>query len=102
MSDIESKTKPMIQELLEKLLNWQNNSSSDEAKRRLKLVIAHDRIGLSSEKVDEMRREILEVIAKYVEIDPDDMEFDLSSSDRMTALVANLPIRRIKDDNIPE
>jgi cell division topological specificity factor len=92
----------MIQELLEKLLNWQNNSSSDEAKRRLKLVIAHDRIGLSSEKVDEMRREILEVIAKYVEIDPDDMEFDLSSSDRMTALVANLPIRRIKDENGPE
>lgn len=92
----------MIQELLEKLLHWQNNSSSDEAKRRLKLVIAHDRIGLSSEKVDEMRREILEVIAKYVEIDPDDMEFDLSSNDRMTALVANLPIRRIKDDNVPE
>lgn len=92
----------MIQELLEKLLNWQDNKSSDEAKRRLKLVIAHDRIGLSSDKVERMRQEILEVVAKYVEIDPEDMEFDLSSSDRMTALVANLPIRRIKDENLPE
>lgn len=92
----------MIQELLEKLLNWQDNKSGDEAKRRLKLVIAHDRIGLSSEKVEAMRQEILAVVAKYVEIDPEDMEFDLSSSDRMTALVANLPIRRIKDENPPE
>ncbi|OKH13419.1 cell division topological specificity factor MinE [[Limnothrix rosea] IAM M-220] len=93
----------MIQDLLEKLLNWQgNNKSSDEAKRRLKLVIAHDRVGLSAEKVEEMRQEILAVVAKYVEIDPAEMELDLSSSDRMTALVANLPIRRIKDDGTPE
>ena len=92
----------MIQDLLEKLLNWNNNSSSNEAKRRLKLVIAHDRVGLSSEKLEEMRQEILAVVAKYVEIDPEDMELDLSSSDRMTALVANLPIRRIKNENILE
>lgn len=92
----------MIQDLLEKLLNWQNPKSGDEAKRRLKLVIAHDRIGLSNEKVEEMRKEILAVVAKYVEIDPADMEFDLSSNDRMTALVANLPIRRIKDGNALE
>ncbi|ACA98522.1 MULTISPECIES: cell division topological specificity factor MinE [Cyanophyceae] len=87
----------MIQELLEKLLHWQSPKSSDEAKRRLKLVIAHDRVGLSPEKVEEMRQEILAVVAKYVEVDPEEMEFDLSSSDRMTALVANLPIRRVRD-----
>lgn len=92
----------MIQELLEKLLSWQKDKSGDEAKRRLKLVIAHDRIGLSAEKVDEMRKEILAVVAKYVEIDPEDMEFDLTNNDRMTALVANLPIRRIRDDQVPE
>ena len=93
----------MIQDLLEKLLNFKGNTtSSDEAKRRLKLVIAHDRVGLSNEKFEEMRKEILAVVAKYVEIDPAEMELDLSSSDRMTALVANLPIRRIKDENGPE
>jgi cell division topological specificity factor len=87
----------MIQELLEKLLHWQTPKSGDEAKKRLKLVIAHDRVGLSPEKVEEMRQEILAVVAKYVEIDPEEMEFDLSSNERMTALVANLPIRRARD-----
>jgi cell division topological specificity factor len=87
----------MIQELLEKLLQWQTPKSGSEAKNRLKLVIAHDRVGLSPEKVAEMRQEILAVVAKYVEVDPDEMEFDLSSNERMTALVANLPIRRVRD-----
>ena len=78
--------RPMIQQLLEKLLNWHTPKSGDEAKRRLKLVIAHDRVGLNAERLDRMREEILE----------------LSSDDRMTALVANLPIRRIKQGSLPE
>lgn len=93
----------MIQDLLEKLLNLKGNTTSgNEAKRRLKLVIAHDRVGLSNEKFEEMRQEILGVVAKYVEIDPAEMELDLTSSDRITAVVANLPIRRLKDENDPE
>ncbi len=92
----------MIQQLLEKLLNWHTPKSGDEAKRRLKLVIAHDRVGLNAERLDRMREEILEVVARYVEVDPEDMELELSSDDRMTALVANLPIRRIKQGSLPE
>lgn len=93
----------MIQDLLEKLLHFKGNTTSgDEAKRRLKVVIAHDRVGLSNEKFEEMREEILAVVAKYVEIDPAEMELDLTSNDRITAVVANLPIRRLKDEHDPE
>lgn len=83
-------------DFLERLLKRNNPSSRDAAKQRLKLVIAHDRAGLSAETLESMRKDILEVVARYVEIDPEETEFSLESSEGMTALIANLPIRRIK------
>ena len=82
-----------LRDILNKLIGRQQ-SSATTAKERLQLVLAHDRTDLSPDLLDQMRREILEVVAKYVEIDIEEGAVSLETEDRMTALVANLPIKR--------
>ena len=81
-----------LRDILDKLLRRQPASAST-ARERLQLVLAHDRSDLSPELLDQMRREIFEVVARYVEVDLDEGDVSLETEDRVTALVANLPIR---------
>jgi cell division topological specificity factor len=88
----------MLTELLERIFSrHKKDNSRVSAKRRLQIVLAHDRTELSPAVVEKMRQEILEVVSRYVEIDLEESEFSLESDQRTAALIANLPIRKIKD-----
>ena len=82
-----------LKEFIDKFLGRQP-ASAETARERLQLVLAHDRSDLNPELLEQMRREILEVVARYVEIDLEEGDVSLETEDRVTALVANLPIRR--------
>ena len=84
--------------LLKRIFNRNTPASSRyQAKQRLKLIIAHDRSGLSKETLDKMVEEILQVVARYVEIDLDNIDFNLENEEGITILTANFPIRRVKN-----
>ncbi len=87
----------MIKRFLEMIFPWNSNANSrNHAKSRLKLIIAHDRASINPDMMQAMREEILDVVARYVEVDREEMEFSLSNDQRMTSLTANLPIRQIR------
>ena len=84
-----------LRDFIDKRLGRQP-ASANVARERLQLVLAHDRSDLNPELLEQMRREILEVVSRYVEIDLEEGDVSLETGDRVTALVANLPIKRAR------
>ncbi len=66
--------------------------SKNTAKERLRLVLIHDRATVSQQTIEAMKRDLIEVISHYLEIDTDELEFKMESQDEKVALVANIPI----------
>ena len=51
---------------------------------------------LPDEIMEELREELIYVISKYMDIDVSQLNFGLTKSDDEVALIANIPVVRIK------
>jgi cell division topological specificity factor len=70
--------------------------SKKQAKERLQLVLIHDRADISAGMMEMLRKDIIEVISRYMEIDENQIELELEKENKSVALVANIPIVRVK------
>jgi cell division topological specificity factor len=73
-----------------------DSGSKNLAKERLRLVLVHDRVGISPHILENMRADLIQVISNYMDIDEQALEVSLDSSGSSVALVANIPVKGIK------
>jgi len=61
-----------------------------------------DRADISPEMLENLRRDMISVITRYMDIDTSKIEMDFDRADRSVAFVANIPVIRIKRGVAPE
>jgi len=71
-------------------------ASGSDSKKRLQILLVHDRSALSPETLAALKDDIIMVLAKYVEIDKASMDISLRHDKESAALVANIPVVRWK------
>jgi len=72
-----------------------DRKSAVHAKERLKLVLIHDRTDLSPGTMETLKDELIEVISRYVEIDPTAVRIEMAQDGREQRLVADIPLRSV-------
>lgn len=77
---------------LDKLLG-RENSSAQQAKERLKLVLVHDRTDLSPGVMEALKDELIAVISRHIEIDPQAVKIEMAQEGREQRLIADIPLR---------
>ena len=83
---------------MRELLRWLFNISGKELdKQRLKLVLIQDRLELAPEKLEDMKKEIWEVVSKYMVVDDDFMEFEVRRVEDLTVLVSNIEVKDLSE-----
>ena len=85
---------------------FNNNSNTSKNVAKERLVLVHDRIDCSPQLLEAIKDDILKVISSYAEIDEDGLEIKMSKTRSETddkpvsALVANIPLKNIKERKI--
>ena len=87
-----------------RIFSRDNKNSKNTAKERLKLVLVHDRSHMSPKFLEMVEGDIIRVIKEYAEIDQDALDIKFTRMKRdydntpVSALVANIPIIKVKDN----
>lgn len=80
-------------------MNWvsrlfgQKEKSSAVAKQRLQMVLIHDRSDISPGLIEQIKDDIIEVIARRLAIDSDNVVVNLAQTARESRLVAEIPLQ---------
>ena len=81
---------------------FRKKASGNNAKDRLKLMLVSDRANCSPELMEMIKSDILKVLSKYVEIDQEGLDIQITKTESdanngaVPALLANIPIKDLK------
>jgi len=70
-----------------------NRKSANQAKERLHLVLVHDRTNLTTSALEELKDELIDVISRHIDIDPNAVNIEMSKEGRQQRLIADIPIK---------
>jgi cell division topological specificity factor len=73
--------------------------SSATAKERLRLVLMTDHLELAPDMIEMLKRDLVDVISRYVEVDRERIEVNFERQDRTLAMLANIPIVSVNRPN---
>ena len=60
--------------------------------------MVHDRANISPHLLEDLKEDLIRVITNYMEIDENALEVQLNNDDQSVALVANIPVIKMKRD----
>jgi cell division topological specificity factor len=69
-----------------------DRKSANTAKERLKLVLIHDRTDLAPGVIENLKDELIQVISRYVAIDPAAVRIEMEQDGRQQRLLADIPL----------
>lgn len=87
-------------DLIQKLFGKEPQGSKNIAKERLRFVLVHDRVNVSPQYMEAIKDDMIKVISNYMDINETEMEINLTKSNTQVALVANIPVNRMKRTNL--
>ncbi|MEK8025058.1 MAG: hypothetical protein RLY78_46 [Pseudomonadota bacterium] len=73
----------------------EKKQSASVAKERLQIILAHERSGRNAPRADylpQLQRELMAVIAKYVQIAPEDIKVQLERQDNLEVLEVKIEL----------
>jgi cell division topological specificity factor len=70
--------------------------SGNVAKDRLRLVLVHNRLNVSAETIDNLKHDMLQVLARYFDVDQDSFALDVQRGQRSSQLVTTISVKRKK------
>lgn len=76
-------------------------ASSTTAKERLRLVLLSDHLSLAPDVVESLKRDLLEVISRYVEVDQSQCDVSFEQQEKQVAMLANIPIVAMRNRPTP-
>lgn len=77
----------------------QTSNAKDVACNRLKLVLMQDRTNLTPAIMDRMRKELIELLSKYMELDRELLDLNFEHEDDQMALMLSIPVIRAKSED---